>query len=272
MERRQPRDADRGPVAKARPNTARRRSTSSLEAGTMDSADITIETADGPMAAHVGRPTGTPKGGIIVVQEAFGVTTHIEDLTHRLADEGWLAVAPALFHRIGAPVLAYDDLKPVMPAMGSLTSESIAEDIASTLRWLEAEGQDAEHTGIVGFCMGGSVTLITAVQYALGAAVTFYGGGLRDGRFGFPGLIELSPGLRTPWLGLFGDLDKSIPPNDVEALRTAAATAKTETSIVRYADADHGFNCNDRPAVYNEVAAADAWERTLAWFDGHITA
>jgi len=236
----------------------------------MDAEDITLETVDGPMPAHVARPAGPPRGGIVVVQEAFGVTTHIEDLTHRLAEVGWLAVAPALFHRNGSPAFAYDDLKPVMPAMGSLTSESIANDIAATLGFLEAEGQPAPMSGIVGFCMGGSVTLITATQYALGAAVTFYGGGLRDGRFGFPGLIDLAPGLRTPWLGLFGDLDKGIPSEDVEVLRTAASTAKTETEIVRYADADHGFNCNDRPAVYNERAASDGWQRMLAWFDAHI--
>ncbi len=237
----------------------------------MDANDITIETVDGPMPAHEARPTGEPKGGIVVVQEAFGVTEHIEDICHRLADAGWLAVAPALFHRQGSPVFAYDDLEQVMPVMQSLTKTGITEDIAATLALLETEVGTTARCGIVGFCMGGTVAFVTAKQHALGGAVTFYGGGVSEGRFGFPSLIELAPSLRTPWLGLYADLDKGISPSDVEALRDATEGAATETEIVRYADAEHGFNCNDRPAVYNAVAAADAWARALAWFDTHLT-
>jgi carboxymethylenebutenolidase len=224
----------------------------------------------GPLPIFEAEPEGQPRGAVVVIQEAFGLTTHIEAVARRLAAEGWLAVAPALYHRQGSPVLSYDDMSAVLPVISQLTEQGIAEDLDAVLAHLEAQGFARGNTGIVGFCMGGSVTLFAATRHALGAAVTYYGGGVVQGRFGFPPLVELAPGLRTPWLGHYGDLDQSIPPDTVEQLRTAAATAPVETEIVRYADADHGFNCDDRPAVFNAADAAAAWSRTLAWFDRRL--
>ena len=120
----------------------------------------------------------------MVVQEAFGVTTHIEDIARRLAEAGWLAVAPAFFHRQGAPVLAYDDLDSVLPIMKKLTAEGITTDLLAAFDFLESAGFAASKTGVVGFCMGGSVTFHAATLRPLGAAVTFYGGGVAEGRFG----------------------------------------------------------------------------------------
>ena len=89
----------------------------------------------------------------------------------------------------------------------------------------------------------------------------------------FPPLVADAGRLQTPWLGLFGDLDTGIPPEDVEAVRAALDAADpVPHEIVRYADADHGFHCNDRPAVYDPTAAVDAWDRTLAWFDRFLGA
>jgi carboxymethylenebutenolidase len=115
------------------------------------------------------------------------------------------------------------------------------------------------------------VTFYAATLRALGAAVTFYGGGVAEGRFGLPSLLDQAPDLTTPWLGLYGDLDQGIPFTDVDRLRDSAARSKVPTEVVRYPDADHGFNCNDRPAVFNPTAAADAWSRTIDWFDRYLT-
>jgi carboxymethylenebutenolidase len=232
--------------------------------------NVTITTTDGPMPAFEATPTTEPKGAIVVVQEAFGVTPHIEDVARRLADAGWYAIAPAFFHRQGSPALAYDDYASVMPLMKELSAEGITADLNGAFDYLAEAGYQAERTGIVGFCMGGSVTFYAATLRALGAAVTFYGGGVAEGRFGLPSLIEQAPKLQTPWLGLYGDLDKGIPHAEVDQLREAAAATKVATAVVRYPDGDHGFNCNDRPAVFNPEAAADAWSRTLAWFDQHV--
>jgi carboxymethylenebutenolidase len=231
---------------------------------------ISIETGDGAMPAFEASPDGDAKGGIVVVQEAFGVTAHIEHICTRLAEAGWHAVAPAFFHRQGSPVLAYDDLSSVMPVMQELNPDGITTDLLAAFGHLNDAGFTAAQTGIVGFCMGGSVTFYAATLQPFGAAVTFYGGGVAEGRFGLPSLIEQASGLQTPWLGLYGDLDKGIPSVEVDQLRKVAAEVAVPTEVVQYPDADHGFNCNDRPAVFNPTAAADAWERTLNWFDRYV--
>ncbi|MCU1487909.1 MAG: hypothetical protein JWN67_4655 [Actinomycetia bacterium] len=233
-------------------------------------SDVTIETPDGAMPAAVAEPSGEPKGGVVVIQEAFGLTDHIRDITRRLADAGWLAVAPAMFHRSGSPTFEYGgDMKLLMPVFQALTVEGIDNDVAGALALLAERGIPTERTGIVGFCMGGTVALHAATTFPFGAAVTFYGGGVAEGRFGMAPLVEQVTDLRAPWLGLYGDLDHGIPVDQVEALRAAAAGAPVETEVVRYAEADHGFNCDARDS-YHPESAADAWARTLAWFDRHL--
>lgn len=235
----------------------------------MMTSTLSLSTADGPMPAYEASPAGAAKGAVVVVQEAFGLTPHIESICRRLADAGYRAVAPALFHRSGAPVFEYGEFEKLMPVMQELTAVGIRDDVTAAVDHLTGAGFASGAIGIVGFCMGGTVALVTGVERPLGAAVTFYGGGVSQGRFGFAPTVELAPGLQSPWLGLFGDLDQGIPVADVEALRAAAATAAVETEVVRYPDAAHGFNCDDREA-YHEASAADAWARTLAWFDQHL--
>jgi carboxymethylenebutenolidase len=216
-----------------------------------------------PLSVH--EPGGAPKGGIVVVQEAFGVNDHIEDVCRRFAAEGWLAVAPHLYHRSGDPSLGYDDFTLILPHWEQLDAERILADVDVALTHLEGAGIPAANIGIVGFCMGGTVALVTTTEREVGAGVTFYGGGLKEGRFGFPPLVEAAPRLRAPWLGLFGDLDENILPADVEELRVAAASSGQVTDVVRYPDAGHGFHC-DRRDSYHEASARDAWQRTLDWF------
>ncbi len=114
------------------------------------------------------------------------------------------------------------------------------------------------------------MSLLAATQHAFGAAVTFYGGGVAQGRLGIPPLIDIAATLRSPWLGLYGDLDPSIPVDDVERLRVEAARAKVPTSIVRYPEAGHAFHCDARPANYHEASARDAWAKALEWLGRHI--
>jgi carboxymethylenebutenolidase len=232
--------------------------------------NVTIATSAGPMPAHQVSPDRAPRGGVIVIQEAFGVTTHIEDITRRLGQAGWLAIAPALFHRQGSPVLAYDDLASAKPLMGALRGEDITEDLTAALEHLETLGFGSQSVGIVGFCMGGSIAFYAATLRTLGAAVTFYGGGVSTGRFGLPSLVDLAGHLKTPWLGLYGEKDATIPISDVEALQGSTDRATVPVEVVRYPEADHGFNCNDRPGVFDPAASEDAWNRTLDWFERHI--
>ena len=232
--------------------------------------EIVLTAADGDMPAYVATPEGDARGGIVVVQEAFGVTPHIQSICRRLSDAGYAAIAPALFHRVGSPVLDYGDFEAVRPAMTSLTAGGIETDLDAAFADLKHRGFDGTDVGIVGFCMGGTVALFAGTQWRLGAAVTFYGGGVTQGRFGFPSLVDVAPDLESPWLGLYGDLDQGISVDEVEALRRVTDAATVATEIVRYPEAGHGFNCEDRPEAYHEPSATDAWRRTLAWFATHV--
>jgi carboxymethylenebutenolidase len=233
---------------------------------------ITLETADGPMACYQALPDGGSATAVVVVQEAFGVNEHIEDVCRRAADAGHHAVAPHIFHRAGGGTAPYGDFSKVLPLFEGLTDDGILMDVDAAVAHLDTAGIAAPSTGIVGFCMGGRVTFLVAAERALGAAVGFYGGGIVTGRFPqFPTLVDRAPRLRTPWLGLFGDDDESIPVDDVETLRGALAGAPVPTEIVRYAGAAHGFHCDVRDS-YDADAAADGWARTLAWFDRHLRA
>ncbi|WP_026912928.1 dienelactone hydrolase family protein [Patulibacter minatonensis] len=230
---------------------------------------VDLPTADGPMPVYEARPDDTPRRAVVVAQEAFGVNDHIEDVARRFAAEGYLAVAPALFHRTDAPRLGYDDFAEARPHLAALTSRGIEEDVEQTLEHLRRLGFKDHAIGVVGFCMGGTVAFVTGVRHLLGASVTFYGGGIAEGRFGERALVEQAPALQTPWLGLYGDEDTGIPVDDVEALRAAAAAAEVPTEVVRYPEAGHGFHCDAR-ASFHPTSARAAWARTLAFLDEHL--
>jgi carboxymethylenebutenolidase len=222
------------------------------------------------MRVYEARPDGDAKRAVIVIQEAFGVNDHIEDLTRRFAAIGYHAVAPALFHRAGGGTAPYDDFSKVLPFFEGLDDDAILADVDATIEHLHEAGFSDQQIAIVGFCMGGRVTFLVSVRRRLGAAVGFYGGGIVTARFPqFPALVGEAGSLQTPWLGLFGDEDGSIPIEDVETLRSALDAGGSDHDVVRYPGAGHGFHNDVRP-VYDAEAAADAWKRTLAWFEDKL--
>jgi len=216
-------------------------------------------------------PDGDVRGGAIVIQEAFGVNDHIEDVTRRLAAEGWRALAPHIFHRSDDPVIPYGDIQAAMTHIRRLTGQGLLADADACLEHLAANGLPTGRVAVTGFCMGGTVAFYLAATRPLGAASTFYGGGIAESRWpGVPAMLDLAPELRTPWLGLFGEVDQGIPVADVARLRGAAEDADVPTEIVRYPGAGHGFHCDARPQSHHEASARDAWTRTLAWFNAHV--
>lgn len=218
----------------------------------------------GPLPVDLARPSGDPRGAVVVVQEAFGVNDHIRSLCDRLAADGWAAYAPHLFHRQGSPELDYEDMAAVMEVFKSVHVDGIRADIDATLALLATEGFERAQTGLIGFCMGGTIALWAAATYELGACVTFYGSGITEARFGLPSGLDSGARLRSPWLGLYGDQDRGIPTEQVEQLRSVVAGASVPTAIVRYPEAAHGFNCDAR-AAYHAESASDAWSRMLGW-------
>jgi carboxymethylenebutenolidase len=234
-------------------------------------ATVQIATTSGGMAAYDARPAGAPVGGVIVIQEAFGVTPHIEDVARRFAAAGYRTVAPHLFYRTGDPVLSYDNLEEIWPHLKELRADAILDDLDAALSYLEdTAGLASARVAVVGFCMGGSVTALAAARRRVGAAVSFYGGGVAEGRFGMPPLLELAQGFVTPWLGLYGGQDEGIPVEQAEALRDAAKQAAVSTDLVLYPEAAHGFHCDARAKSYHQPSAKDAWQRTIGWLGEHL--
>jgi carboxymethylenebutenolidase len=213
-------------------------------------------------------PEGTPRRAVIVVQEAFGVNDHIIDLCERLARDGYMAVAPHMFHRTGDPVFAYDDFSSIFSHIEAMTMDGVMEDIDAAIGAISDSGVATSKIGIVGFCMGGSISMHVAATRDIGAGVGFYGGGIK-GRWFFPSQIDAVQHLRAPWLGIFGDKDQSIPVQDVEELREASKLSPNQVEIIRYKDADHGFNCDARASFHAE-SASDAWQRMLDWYDTYL--
>jgi carboxymethylenebutenolidase len=234
------------------------------------SENVTTKVGDATtMDVYVTTPETEARGAVVVLQEAFGVNDHIQDICRRFSAEGYVAAAPHLFHRSGDPILGYEDMTLVIPFIMQLVVNDLEADLEATFEHLAGIGFEGRRVAVVGFCMGGSIAFLAASYWELGAAVSFYGGGITQGRFQMPPLIDMAPTLQTPWLGMFGDLDESIPINEVEGLRVAAERASVDTDVVRYPEAAHGFHCDARSS-YHESSAKDAWQRTLQWLDQHM--
>lgn len=238
----------------------------------METKSTFIDTEAGSMRLYEAVPED-PRGALVVIAEAFGVNEHIEDVTRRAAAEGYHAVAPDLFFRSGVGTVPYEplDFGRLMSLFAAMSDETVAADIEATLGYLRGQGFEPASVGITGFCWGGWVTAFAASRFSLGAAVTWYGGGIvESGPLPFP-IVDVSS-FATPWLGLFGELDRGIPPEHLDRLQAAidAADLSVPTEIVRYRAADHGFHCNDRAAVYNPEAAAAGWSRAMEWFADHL--
>ena len=231
---------------------------------------VEIPTPDGPMTLHAARPVAPPTGAIeaiLVIQEAFGVTAHIRELCRRFAGAGYLAVAPELYHREGTGVdLSGRDFSEVRPTFAKLNNAGVRADLAAALAWLDsAEKIPAGRVAVVGFCMGGLAAMIAATSFPLGAAVSFYGGGITAPRpgLGFSPVIQDFGKITCPTLLFFGDQDTGIPPATVQEIGTALGAAQVNHELHVMAGAAHGFLNDTRPESFHPEASAKAWQRTL---------
>ncbi len=218
------------------------------------------------MGAFVARPETGRAPGLIVFQEAFGVNDHIKDVTRRFAQQGYLAIAPELFHRTAPMGFTgdYADFPSIAPHFQAITPEAIAEDVHAAYDWLLKDAQcDTEHIGSIGFCMGGRVSFIANAELPLKAAVSFYGGGIAQG------LLHRVPDQHGPMLFFWGGLDQHITPEHRSAVTTAMTEAGKPFINVEVSDANHAFFCDARPA-YNANAARHAWALTLSFLATHL--
>ncbi len=210
----------------------------------------------------VAEPVSSIRGGIVVLHEARGVTDAVRGLVHGLAGEGWLVVAPHLYHRDTADELDGDDGQ-VQQQVERLDGEQVMADTDTAFDWLSEHDISTDRMGVIGFDLGGTVALLVAAERTLGAAVTVEGEGITEARSAaLPSLLDAAPGITCPWLGIYGEPADGERP-ELKQLRDAAASSEVATDVVVYPRSGHRFD--DDPD-----AAADAWQRTLNWFDSHL--
>lgn len=218
------------------------------------------------MKAYVSRPPSTPRAGLIVFQEAFGVNAHIRDVTDRFAKEGYLCISPELFHRTAPGLEAgYTDFSAVMPHMQALTTAGLEADIKAAHAWLRSN--QPKSISAVGYCMGGRTACQASMVVPLACSISYYGGGIGPSPM-FPSLIDRIKEIGAPMLFFWGGLDAHIGPDAVKAVNDALRAEKKTWINAEFSFADHGFFCDARPS-YNAEAAKEAWALTLTFLGTH---
>lgn len=217
---------------------------------------IELSAGDGfRLAAYRADPAGAPRGGLVVVQEIFGVNSHIRDVCDGYAADGYRAIAPALFDRIEKGVeLGYTaaDIARGREYKAKATADAALLDVDAARSAVAAAGK----VGIVGYCWGGFITWLAACRLkGFAAASSYYGGGILDA-------VGEQP--RCPVIAHFGERDHVIPVAGVRAF----AEAHPDVAVHIYA-ADHGFNCDQRGS-YDPAAATLARQRTLDFLRQHV--
>jgi carboxymethylenebutenolidase len=197
--------------------------------------------------------------GLIVIQEWWGLVPHIKNVCERFAAEGFVALAPDLFH--GRSTTSPDEAGKLMMA---LNIEGAEKDLRGAIEYLLAhESVRGERLGTIGFCMGGALSLYAASKNEqVGACVVFYGG--------HPKVKPDLENMHAPLLGFYAERDDFATPALARELEAQLTSLGKSAEIHVYAGADHAFFNDERPEVFNATAAADAWQRTLRFFREHL--
>jgi carboxymethylenebutenolidase len=222
---------------------------------------VELAVSDGTrMAAYVARPEASgPHPGLLLFQEAFGVNHHIRSMSDRFAGEGYVVIAPELFHRTAPPGFegSYTDFPSLKSHYEAVTTETAEADLRSAYEWLRSNAKiKGNEISSVGFCMGGRVSFLANSVVPLRSAVSFYGGGIA------PGLLDRVAKLQAPSLLIWGGLDKRLTPEYRKGVTDALSAQQKVYVNVVFSRADHGFFCDER-AAYEPHSARQAWVLTL---------
>lgn len=218
---------------------------------------LTLSAEDGhQLAAYRAAPAGTPRGALVVIQEIFGVNSHIKKISDGWAADGYVALAPALFDRVERGVdIGYgpEDIQQGRELRGKISTDDSVKDVRAAVREL---ARTHLRVGVVGYCWGGTLAWLAATRIeGLSATVGYYGGGIAD-------TAEESP--RCPVMLHFGETDTGIPKEHYEKVRRIHPTVP-----VHVYPGGHGFSCDARGS-YHEPSARLARERTLVFFRQHV--
>ena len=226
------------------------------------------------MPTWIGVPEGQgPFPGVIVAQHAGGVDEFIRVMVDRLAEQGYVAAAPTLFHRqsdatqehIEAIPKDAERLGKLMPFIQQLKDEEIVQDVKAAMDHLQSLG--AGPIGVTGFCMGGRVTYLTAATFGnIAAAGVFYGGNIMAGMGGNTAPFDLTANIQCPVAGFFGGDDVNPSPDDVAKIAAEMDKFGKVHDFHSYPGAGHAFQDFTNPPVYREEAAKDSWQKLMAFF------
>ncbi|MFE4104822.1 dienelactone hydrolase family protein [Almyronema epifaneia] len=237
----------------------------------IQTATVNTHSGDWQIPAYLAQPISAgPFPVVVVIQEIFGVNAHIRDVTERIAKEGYIAIAPHIYHRqVPYFEVGYSDADVVLGRQykNGTQADELLSDIQAAIDYARTLA-NAKPTGVgcIGFCFGGHVTYLAATLKDVIAAADFYGAGvttLQPGRE--QPTVTLTPQITGTLYGFFGSEDPLIPNQQVDEIEAALQQHAIPHQIFRYAGATHGFFC-DRRASYHPEAAADAWERVKTLF------
>jgi carboxymethylenebutenolidase len=231
--------------------------------------DLALQVADGTTAhAYVARPeTPSIAPGLIVFQEAFGVNAHIRDVAGRFAGQGYVVIAPEMFHRTADPGFtgSYDDFESIRPHVQALTTEGIVADARAAHAALATDpAVDPERIAAIGYCMGGRCAFLANTALPLRAAVSYYGGGIEGEA------LKRANLLSGPQLFFWGGQDRKLSRDYRTRILAELDDSGKDYTNVEISDADHGFFCDARKQ-FHPGAAADAWALTTEFLRRHLT-
>jgi carboxymethylenebutenolidase len=226
-----------------------------------------------PLEAYRARPIGAPNvPGVVVIHHMPGWDEWTTEVVRKLAAHGYAAVAPHLYSRLGPG--APDDLAAAARAQGGMPDEQVIGDVAASVALLRAQPYTTNKVGVIGFCSGGRHTYLAACSLDIDAAVDCWGGRviakpeeLTDKQPRSP--IELTPQMRAPLLGIFGNDDASPDPEQVDRIEAVLKEQGKTYEFHRYDGAGHGFFATDR-ANYRPQQATDGWQKVFAFFDRYL--
>jgi carboxymethylenebutenolidase len=215
--------------------------------------EVELNSADGhSLSSYLAAPEGKPLGGMVVIQEIFGVTRHIRAVADQYAAAGFLTAAPALFDRVERNVdVPYTDMAKGFGYMQAMKNDQVMLDVQAAIDRVRPAGK----VGVVGYCWGGTIAYLTAARLRIDAAVAYYGGGIER-------LIAETP--HAPIMFHFGEKDTHIPLSAVEKIKRAYPQG-----IYHLYPADHGFNCTDR-ASFDSASAKLALARSLEFLHRNV--
>ena len=230
--------------------------------------EVMIPTPDGQMPAFLFmHPEGNRQPAVLLLMEAFGLTSHIRDVAARIANEGYVVLTPDLYYRqLPNNKFGYDEVEQAMAMMYRLDfGKPMEEDIRAALAYIKSRlDVYPNRIGVTGFCLGGGLTFLTACKFSaeIAAAAPFYGMVLDE-------WIEAVKNITVAVYLFFGGADPFIGRDRIQQIESRFKELGKEYRLKLYPDATHGFFCNERSS-YNQAAAEDSWRELMAFFHQHL--